>query len=69
MDLSTITAEAKAVVNEATSVVDLADKWADRVRPLVVDIPSIGTEAEAAITVLDNLDRALHEAKTILDAI
>lgn len=69
MDLSAITAEAKAVVDEATGIADLADKWADRVRPLVADIPSIGTEADAAIAVLDNLDKALHEAKTILDAI
>lgn len=66
LDLNSLKTEAEAVVNEATSLVDLADKWANRVRPLLVAVPGVGTEAATVISVLDMLDKALHEAKSVL---
>ena len=66
MDISSLKTEAEAVINEATSLVDLADKWADRVRPLLVAVPGVGTEAATVVSVLDALDKALHEAKNVL---
>jgi hypothetical protein len=68
-NIASLKAEAEAVVNEATSLVDLADKWADRIRPFLVAVPSIGPEAAAAVAVLDELDKVLHEAKTVLNAL
>jgi hypothetical protein len=69
LNISALKAEAEAVVNEATSIVDLADKWAQRVRPLLVDVPTVGPYADTLITVLDDLDKVLHEAKTVLNAL
>lgn len=66
LDLNSLKTEAEAVVNEATSLVDLADKWANRVRPLLVAVPGVGSEAATVISVLDMLDKALHEAKSVL---
>lgn len=68
-DISSLKTEAESVVNEATSLVDLADKWADRVRPLLAAVPGVGAEAETVVTVLDELDKALHEAKNVLAAL
>lgn len=66
MDISSLKTEAQAVVNEATSLVDLADKWADRIRPLLLAVPGVGAEAATVVSVLDMLDKALHEAKNVL---
>lgn len=69
LNLGSLKTELEAVVNEATSLADLADKWADRVRPFVSGIPGVGTEAAAVVSVLDALDKALHEAKSVLDSL
>ena len=69
MDISSLKTEAEAVVNEAVNVVDLADKWADRVRPLLAAVPGVGAEAATVVSVLDALDKALHEAKNVLAAL
>jgi hypothetical protein len=66
INLSSLKNEAASVVNEATNLADLADKWADRIRPLLVAVPGVGTEAATVVSVLDELDKALHEAKNIL---
>lgn len=68
-DLNSLKSEAESVVNEATTLVDLADKWADRIRPLLVAVPGVGAEAEVVVKVLDELDKALHEAKNVLGAL
>lgn len=68
-DLDSIVAEAKAVVNEAVSVVDLADKWAVRVSPLLAEIPVVGPEVPAVVAVIAALDKALHEAQSVLSAL
>jgi hypothetical protein len=65
-DLDSLVAEAKAVVNEAVSVVDLADKWAGRVSPLLVGLPVVGPEVPAVVAVIAGLDKALHEAQSVL---
>ena len=66
LNLSSLKAEAEAVVNEATTLADLADLWAQRVRPLLVDVPGVGPEAGTIVTVIHDLDKALHEAKSVL---
>ena len=66
LNIASLKNEVEAVVNEATNIVDLADKWADRVRPFLSAVPTVGPEAEAVVNVLDMLDKALHEAKSVL---
>jgi hypothetical protein len=66
VNLSSLKSEAEAVVNEATTLADLADLWAKRVRPLIAVVPGVGPEAGVIITVIDDLDKALHEAKSVL---
>lgn len=65
-NIDSLVSEAKSVVNEAVSVVDLADKWAARVSPLLVEIPVVGPEVPAVVAVIAALDKALHEAQSVL---
>jgi hypothetical protein len=69
MDLSNLKSELDSVVNEATNLVDLVDKYAATAAKFASFIPGVGAEAEVVVTVLNDLDKALHEAKTVLDAI
>jgi hypothetical protein len=68
-DLSALKAEAEAVVNEATTLADLADTWAKRLRPFIANLPTVGPEADAIVAVIDGVDKALHEAKSVLAAL
>lgn len=65
-NIEALAAEAKAVINEATGPVDLADKWANRVRPLLAELPVVGPEASTIVSALDAFDKALDELKNIL---
>lgn len=69
MNITAIINEAKAVVNEATSIGDLAVKWASRVRPLIEGLPTVGPEANVAITALVDFDKALHVLQNALNAV
>lgn len=69
LDINSLKSEAEAVVNEAVSLVDLADKWANRIRPFLSAVPGVGTQAETVVKVLDELDKVLHEAKNVLSSI
>jgi hypothetical protein len=69
VNLASLKAEAEAVVNEATTIADLADTWAKRLRPLIAGLPTVGPEVDAIVAVIDGLDKALHEAKSVLSSL
>lgn len=66
LDLSNLKAELDALLSDATSVVDAADKFADAASRYAQFIPGIGPDLAVIVKVLDELDKALHEAKNLL---
>lgn len=66
MDLSNLRNELDSLLNEATSVVDAADKFADAANKYAYLIPGVGPEVSTIVKILDELDKALHEAKNLL---
>ena len=69
MNIEAIVSEARTVINEATSISDLALKWANRVRPLIEGLPTVGPEATVVITALAEFDKALHVLQNALNAV
>lgn len=65
-NISTIKNEVDAAVNKATSLVDLCDKYADLAAKYADAVPGVGAEVQTVVTVLDDLDKALHEAQSVL---
>jgi hypothetical protein len=61
LDIATIEAEVKSAVAEATSVADLADKYADILAKFAGDIPVAGPEVVKYIGWLDTATKALNE--------
>lgn len=68
LDLGNLKAELDSVVNEATSVVDLVDKYADILGKFGGDIPGAGPDVALAVKALDDLDKALHVVQNVLNA-
>ncbi|WP_136244749.1 hypothetical protein [Mycobacterium intracellulare] len=66
LDLSNLKAELDALLSDATSVVDAADKFADAASRYAYLIPGVGPEVSTIVKVLDELDKALHAAKNLL---
>jgi hypothetical protein len=69
LNLSTLKTELDAIVNEATSVVDLVDKYAATAAKFASFIPGVGPEAQVVVTLLNDLDKALHAVKNVVDAL
>lgn len=61
--------ELNTVVNEATSVVDLVDKYADIFAKFGGAIPGAGPDVAEAVKLLDELDRVLHGLQNVLASI
>jgi ABC-type transporter Mla subunit MlaD len=68
-NLSTLKSELDAVVNEATSVVDLVDKYAATAAKFASFVPGVGAEAQVVVKVIDDLDKALHAVKNVVNAL
>jgi hypothetical protein len=64
LNLTTLEADLNKVVSEATTYVDLVDKYAD----LVKDIPLVGTDAAPIVAVLDEVTKALNALNAALNA-
>lgn len=65
VSLGSFKSELDSIVSQATSLVDLVDKYADLLRKYAGFIPAVGT----VVTVLDDLDKALHTAQSALNAV
>jgi hypothetical protein len=68
LDAATIESKISTVVNEATSVADLAVKFAPIAEEVAGDA-GLGAEAAEVVSVVTALDKALHEAQSVFKAV
>jgi hypothetical protein len=64
-----IKTELDAIINEATSFADVVNKYAQLAGNVAADVPGVGPEAETVVTVIGDLDKALHDAQSVLGAL
>jgi hypothetical protein len=68
-NLTNLVKEAESVVNEATSITDLAVKWANQIRPLLSEIPTVGPDVQVVVDALVAFDKVLHEVQSALKSV
>lgn len=67
LDISGIKAELDSIVNEATGFADIVAKYEDLVGKIANLIPGVSdAQAQEVVTVIADLDKALHEAQSVL---
>jgi hypothetical protein len=69
LDLGKIKSELDSVVNEATSVLDLVEKYAATVQKIANLVPGIGPELSSVLGLVDVVDKALHELQNVLKSV
>lgn len=67
--LTTLAAELDKVVSEAVTFADMADKWVDVAAGFAKDIPVVGPDVQTAVTLVDEVDKALNALKGFLDGL
>lgn len=67
-NLGSIKSELDAVVNEATSVADLVEKYASTVQRISSYVPG-GSQLTAVLGLVGVIDKALHELQAVLKAV
>lgn len=66
LDLGSIKNELDTIVNDATSVADLVEKYSATVQKFAGLIPGVGTDVSAAVGLVNVIDKALHELQSVL---
>lgn len=55
-----------SIVNEAVSLADLAEKFANAAGPLIAELPVVGPEEKVIVEAIDGVDKALHALQAAL---